>query len=203
MFGDAAARLVGRAHDGVANVVADVDDGAGFFHLLRIEPFGVDSVEAVGFDPADGFAHIPQRVGQVENSALREEQGAVELFFQPLPQFQRVFVDRCGFIPQVVRPDDGGVAGHVAACQPSFFHDGDVRDAMVFGQIVGGGQTVPTTSYDDDVIGLFGLRISPHEVGVFRQFPLIRSQNTGVDALNAHGRLLAIGSDEQESLNDN
>ena len=64
-------------------------------------------------------AHVLQRVREVEHAALAEEQVVVELRLEPLPQLQRVLVDRGALVPEVVRADDGRVARDVAAGEPA------------------------------------------------------------------------------------
>src|SRR5690606_30207802 len=142
VLGDAGAWLPGGAHDRVADVVADVDDRAGFLDLGWVQPFGVHAVELVRLDAAHGFADVTKGVGQVQHAALGEQEVVFQVFGQLFPQLQRLLVDAGRLVPEVVRADDGGVAGHVSTGQPALFQDGDVGDAVVLGQEVCGGQAV-------------------------------------------------------------
>src|SRR5713226_9266923 len=56
-------------------------------------------------------------------------------------------------LEQVVRPYDRGVAAGIAAAQPALLEHGDVGDAVIPGEIVGGRQTVAAATDDNDVIG--------------------------------------------------
>src|SRR4051812_23351224 len=75
------------------------------------QPLGVPAVERVGVAPPVRLTHVLQRVRQVEHPALAEEEVVVQLLGQLLPQLQRELVDPGALVPQVVGPDDGGVAG--------------------------------------------------------------------------------------------
>jgi hypothetical protein len=169
VLGDAGAGLEGGTEDRVTGVGGDVEDGADLGDLVRPEPFGVDAVEAVGVDPADAVADVLRGVREVEHAALAEEEVVVQLLREPLPQLERVFVEHSALVPQVVRPDDGGVACHVAAGQPAFLQDGDVGDAVLFGEVVGGGQAVASSADDDDVVRGARLGVAPEEVRMLRQ----------------------------------
>src|SRR5471032_2174354 len=52
----------------------------------------------------------------------------------------------------IVRAHDGGIAAGVAAAQPAFFDDRDIRNAVVFREIVGGREPVAAAADDDDVV---------------------------------------------------
>ena len=169
MLRDARARLVGRAQHRVPDVRRDVDDRADLLDLLGFQPFGVDPVEAVGVDPAHAVADVLQAVREVDHAALAEQDRIAEVFLEPLPQLQRVLVNAGTLVPQVVRADDRGVAGHVPARQPALLQHGDVRDAVDFGQVVRGRQAVPAPADDHDVVARLRIRVVPQEVGVLRQ----------------------------------
>src|SRR5690606_26760422 len=154
VLGDSRTRLVGRSLNGVADVLGDVDDRADPGDFLRFEPFRVDAVELVGLDATDRVADVLFGVRQVEHSALGEQDRVVQLLFQSLPQFQGVFVDRRGFVPEVVRPDQRGVAGHVTAGEPASLQHRDVGDPVVLRQVVSGRQAVSTATDDHHVVVL-------------------------------------------------
>ncbi len=72
-----------------------------------------------------------------------------------------MFVKRAALRVEIIRPADLGVAAGIAAPQPAFFKDRDVRDALVLCQVVGRGKTVAAATDDDDVVMLFRLGIPP------------------------------------------
>ena len=166
VLGDAAARLVGRAEDRVANVGRHVDDRTQALDVLGLEPLGVDAVEPVRVDPPHALADVVQVVGQVDDAALAEQQVVVELLGQPFPELQRVLVDRRRLVPQVVRADHRRVAGDVAAGEPAAFEHGDVRDPVQLGEVVGGREPVAAAADDHDVVGALRLRVPPEVLGV-------------------------------------
>ena len=129
----------------------------------------VDPVESVGFHPAHAVADVLQAVRQIEHTALAEQDRITEVVLEPFPQLQGVLIDSGAFVPQVVRPDERGVAGHVAAGQPAALQHRHVGDAVVFGQVVRGRQAVPATADDDDVVGRFRRRVAPQEIGMIGQ----------------------------------
>ncbi|MDQ1054296.1 hypothetical protein QE394_002224 [Arthrobacter sp. SORGH_AS 212] len=167
VLGDAGTGLVGGAHDRVADVVADVQDGAEFLDLLRVQPFSVNAVELVGSHAAHAFADVAQGVGQVHHAALAEQEVVLEFLGQDLPELEGVLVDCGALVPEVVGTDDGGVAGHVATSQPALFQDRDVGHSVVLGQEVCGGQAVPAAADDHGVVGGLGFRVPPEEFRVF------------------------------------
>ncbi|VFT40749.1 Uncharacterised protein [Pseudomonas aeruginosa] len=166
MAGDAAATLDGRAHDRVAGVLAAVQVGNLLRHLLRVQQFAVDAVEAVGADPALAVAHVLEGVAEVVDPALGEHHVVVEVLGQALPQLHRVFVEQRGLVPQVVGAHDGGVARGVAAAQPTFLDYRHVADAVFLGQVVGGGQAVPAAADDDHVVDRLRRGRAPHALPV-------------------------------------
>ena len=146
-----------------------VDDRADLLDLVGRQPLGVDAVELVGLDPAHAVADVLQAVREVQHPALAEQDRVAQVLLEALPQLQGVLVDRRALVPQVVRPDQRGVAGHVAARQPAPLQHRDVGDPVVLGQVVRGGEAVAAAADDDHVVGLLRLRVAPQEVGVLGQ----------------------------------
>ena len=58
----------------------------------------------------------------------------------------------CRIVPEVVGPHDGGVACRVATTQPAPFNHGDVAHAVLFGQVIGRRQPMPTTANNDGIV---------------------------------------------------
>ncbi len=57
----------------------------------------------------------------------------------------------------------------VSYTQTALLQDGDVRDAVVRGEVVGGGQAVAARAHDDDVVRGARLGVAPEEVRMLRQ----------------------------------
>jgi hypothetical protein len=64
-----------------------------------INPFGINSIELVGLDATPGVSHVLQGVCQIKDAALAKKDGIVKIFFEPLPEFQRMIVDSSTLIP--------------------------------------------------------------------------------------------------------
>ena len=128
---DAAARLVRRAEHGIPDMVARLDDRADLLDAVRVDPLRVDAAEAVGVHAAAALAHVAEAVREVQDAALAEQDVVVELLLEPLPELQRVLVDRRALVPEVVRADDRRVAAHVAAAEPPALEHRDIGDAVL------------------------------------------------------------------------
>ena len=163
----------------VARVGRDVHDRAELLDLRRVEPLGVDAVQPVRVHPPHRRPDVAQVVREVQDAALAELDVEVERLLEPFPELQRVLVDRRALVPEVVRADHGGVAGHVAAAQPALLDHGDVGDAVVLRQVVGGGQTVPAGAHDDHVVARTWAR-PPASTA-----PVLRSSRSALTAVEA------------------
>src|SRR2546429_3715277 len=86
------------------------------------------------------------------------------------PELERGFVDRGALILEVVRADDRGVAGHVAACQPAALEHRNVGDAVVFRKVIRRGQTMAAGADDDDLVRTPRLRVAPEMIGMRMRF---------------------------------
>ena len=157
MPGDPAAPLQGRAHDGVAHIVGNVEDRAELLRLLGAQPFIVDALKPVCVDVTLEHLHVVGVMGQHHDAAGRVHDVVVERLRKALPQFHRVFVEALALLPEIVRADDRGVAPGIAAAQPAAFHDRDVAHAVFGGHVVGCCEPMPAGTYDDGII--LGLRL--------------------------------------------
>ena len=66
-------------------------------------------------------------------------------------------VERGTLVEQVIGANDRGVAAGVAAADPALLEHGDVRQAVLLGQVVGSPQAVTAAPDDDGVV--VGLRL--------------------------------------------
>ncbi len=105
--------------------------------------------------------HVMGVVRQHEHTARRIHHVVIKLVRQRLPQFQRVLVKRLAFLPQIVRPDDCGVAAGIAAAKPALFQDRHVADGVLLGKVIGGRKAVAARANDHDIVASFGLRRAP------------------------------------------
>ena len=176
VLGDPAARLVGRAEHRVAHVRRRLDDRADLLDAGRVEPLRVDAVEPVRLDPPHALADVVEVVREVEHAALGEEDVVAELLRQPLPELERVLVDRRALVPEVVGADDRRVAAHVAAADPAALEHRDVRHPVARREVVRGRQPVAAAADDHRLVGPPGVGRAPEEVGVL----LLHAQNAGV-----------------------
>jgi hypothetical protein len=113
---------------------------------------------------------------QVDDPALADHRVVVEVLLQPLPELQRKLIE--GFVPiqQVVRPDDRGVAAHVAAAEVTLFQDRDPGLAEFLGEVVGRGEAVAAAADDDIIVFGPGVGVAPDG------FPaLVASKSLGND----------------------
>jgi hypothetical protein len=179
--GDARARLERRPEHRIAHVGRHVEDRTDLGDLVGLEPLCVDAVELVRVHPPGRLADVLRGVRQVEHAALAEEEVVVQLAGQLFPLLERELVDRRARVPQVVGPDDGGVAGHVAAGQPSLLQHSDVGEAVVSGQKVGRGEAVAPGADNESVVRRPRVRVSPEPCGVRRRVRM--SRHVGSSAL--------------------
>ena len=89
---------------------------------------------------------------------------------QVLPQPHALVVELHAFGRQIVGADDGSVAAGIAAAEVALVEHGDVADAVVAGQIIGGRQTVTAGADDDHIVA--GLEpLVPREHARLRMLP--------------------------------
>src|SRR5437899_11728467 len=86
------------------------------------------------------------------------------------PELERVFVDRGALSPEVVRANDRGVAGQVAARQPAALEHRNVGDAVVLRKVIRRGQTMAAGADDDDLVRTPRLRVAPEMIGMRMRF---------------------------------
>ena len=166
---DGARRMIERAEDRIAHVVGNVDGRAQPLDLVRPDDLRVDAEVLVDLGAPARRAHRRVRVREREVPALGVHHVDVEIVRQPAPQADGLFVELHAFGRQVVGADDRGVARGVAARQPALVEHADVFDAVLGGEVVGDGETVPAGADDDHVVGGLELR-APAEVRIVRMF---------------------------------
>ena len=111
--------------------------------IVQADHLGLDAEMLVDLRPP---AHRPQGgigMGERQMAALGIEDVEVELAGEAAEQADRLVVEPHPFGRQVVGTDDSRVARRVAAAEPALVEHRDVGDAVILGEIVGGGEPVP------------------------------------------------------------
>src|SRR3984957_19078524 len=157
----AAAPLQRCPHDWIADVARDVEDRTEGLGLFGREPFVVNPAQAIGVHVAFSHLHVMGVVRQHHHPAWRIHDVLIELPRQALPQLQRVFIERCRFLPEVIGADDRGVAPGIAAAEPALLQHRDIVEAVLLGEIIGGREPMPAGTDDDRIIGRLRLRVAP------------------------------------------
>ena len=99
--------------------------------------------EAVGVDVALADLNVVGVVREHHDAARRIHHVVVELLRQAFPQLQRMLVERRRFLPEIVGADDRRVAPGVAAAEPALLEHGDIGEAVLLGEVIGGREPVP------------------------------------------------------------
>ena len=130
-------------------------------HIVGVEQFGIDAVESHRVATPGVSVALCVGVEEVHDPALADHRVVVEVLLQPLPQFHRVFVERDVAVEAVIGADDRRVAPGVSAADPAFFDDGDIRQAVVLGEVIGGGEAMAAAADDYDVVAGLGRCVAP------------------------------------------
>ena len=157
----AAAPLQRRADHRIARVARNVERRAECLGLFRRQPFIVDAVQPVGVDMALQHLDVVDIVREHHDAARRIHDVVVEILAEPVPQLHRVVVDAGALVVEIVGADDGGVAAGIAAAEPALLQHRDIGDAVLLGEVIGGGQPMAAGADDDDVVFLARLGRGP------------------------------------------
>ena len=129
--------------------------------LTAVEQFRVDAVKPHGVAAAGEGVTLRVGVIEIDHAALADHHVVIEVALQPLPKLHRPFVELDVRRQEIVRADDGGVAAGIARADPSLFENGDVGQAVLLGEIVGGRQAMTAAADDDHIVFALRLRIAP------------------------------------------
>ena len=157
----ATARLPGGAENRIACAAGAVHRRYQFLHLPGVQHLAVDALQTVGVHATLDVTHVLQGVAQVEHATLGEHHVVVQVLGEAFPQLHGVLVKRRRLVPQIVGAHQGGVARGVATAQPALLDHRDIGDAVLLGQIVGRGQSMPAATDDDDIVFLLGFWATP------------------------------------------
>ena len=157
----AAARLKQAAEHREARLSRAVEIRNATRDLLAGEKLRIDPIQAHRVAAAHRRIDVRRRMAEVEHAARTVHHVEVELARKPFPELERHLVEIGVRVEMVVRSDDGGVAAGVAAAEIPFVEHGDVGEAVLFREIVGGGQAVPAAADDDRIVTGFGRGAAP------------------------------------------
>src|SRR5690606_9496179 len=155
--------------------------------LLPVEQFSIDTVEAHGVSAAGKRITLGVRMIEIQDAPLRNHGIEVEVLLQPFPQLQRPFVECCIWREQVIGADNRCIPADVAGADITLLEHRDVSNAVLFGKIISGCQSMPAATDDNRVIGGLRLRVTPGRfpMGVTRKC-ILNERSEGI----AHFELL-------------
>ena len=157
-------RAAARLHEGAEHREASAverDRRDEFFERRAIEFHAVGACEPHVVGTTDHVVALTVVVPGVDDAALAHHGVEVQFLLESFPQPQREVVEADVLRTVVGGADDGRVAPDIAETDRAFFEHGDIGDAEVVGEVVGGGETVTTTADDDDLILLARFRLAP------------------------------------------
>ena len=157
----AGARLQDAAPDGPARLLGIIEIGQQLHHLAAVEQFGVDAVEPHDVAAPRKGIELHRADGEHDLAALRDHAVEIELVRQAFPQLQRMLEELGVAVDHVVGADERGVAPDIAGADIGALEHRDIADAVVLGQIIGGGQAMPAAADDHRVIGALGFGRAP------------------------------------------
>jgi hypothetical protein len=129
--------------------------------LTAVEQFRIDAIEPHGVAAAGEGVTLRVGVKEIDHAALADHHIVIEVALQSLPELHRPFVELDIRRQKVVRADDRGVAAGIARADPSLFDNGDVGQAVLLGEIVGGRQAMTAAANDNHIVFALRLRIAP------------------------------------------
>jgi len=158
---DARAALIHAAARRKAHLIVRADQGHELAHGGRVQIFAVDPVDVERVRPAAEHLFVVTAIADREQPARAEHDVEVEFFRQRLVEAQRKVVDVGALAEEVVGADDGRVPSRIAAADPAAFDHRDVPHPVLFGEVIGGRETMPAAADDHDIVGRLGLRAAP------------------------------------------
>ena len=157
-------RAAARLHEGAKHREASAVERDGWDQLLERRPVELHAVGAcephiVG--TTDHVVALTVVVPGVDDAALAHHGVEVQFLFESFPQPEREVVEPDVLRTVVGRADDGRVASDITETDRALLEHGDIGDAEVVGEVVGGGETVTAPADDDDLILLARFRLAP------------------------------------------
>ena len=163
MTRDGARCVIERAEDRCVTAAGKIHLRTGLLDFAGPDQFAVDAEVFVNLGtPAHG-AHGRIGMRQRKVAARRVKKIQVEIGREVLPEPNRCVIESHPFRRKVIRSDDGGIAAGVAPADVTFLQYRHIPYPVVFREIVSGGQPMPASAYDYDVVaGLQPLRCAEH-----------------------------------------
>ena len=136
-------------------------------YFIGAKHFTVNTIKSVGVHSALYVAHVLQCVPQIKDPALAEHHIEVQFLAQAFPKFQRQFIELSCFIPEIVGPDNGGIATRITAAKITLLDDSDIGNAVLFGKVVGRCEAMPTATDNNHVIDGLRAGAAPGSLPIF------------------------------------
>ena len=155
------AALQRSPEDRIARRRRRIDNRNCFLDLLRSHDLGIDAVQPIRRDASLDIAHVLQSVTEVVDAALAEHDVVVQVLAETFPKFERLLIEQRCLGPEIIGTHDRRVATGVTAADPAFLEHGNIRDPMLFRQVVGRRQSMPAAADNDDIVFTLRLRATP------------------------------------------
>ena len=179
---DPAWRVVQRTHDRPRHVIRDVELRAEARNFAATDEAAVDSQHLVHLGALGHRDHRPVGMRECEVPLLREEEVEVGVGTETLVELEAATVEPRALGRSVVGADDGRVSAGGPGADVALLEDGDVRDAVVFREVVRGCEAVRPAADDHDVVPPLQLSArTPHPLDpeeVFHRIPSSVSRTT-------------------------
>ena len=128
------------------------------YHLgdpLTGEHLAIHTLHLDCIRPAPEYFSLVPVEGKTYQAILAEHNVVVQLFTQSLIALERMLIEAGALRVKVIGTGNRGVAASVTTPDPTFFQYSDIGDAVILGQVVGGGQAMPSPADDHYVIAGF------------------------------------------------
>jgi hypothetical protein len=120
--------------------------------LFARQDVGLDAVHAHRVRPARHRVEVVAGMREQHETPLAQHDVEVQILGETLVEPQRKIVEARTLGIQVIRTYDRRIAAGVAATDPAALEHGDIRDAMVLGEIIRGRKPVAAAADHDDVV---------------------------------------------------
>src|SRR5436853_5596792 len=98
-----------------------------------------------------------------------------------------MLVEMRALVPEIVGAYHGGVAPGVAAAEPALLQDRDIGDAVLLGEIIGGGKPMPAAADDDGLIRGLWIRAAPRLLPTIGEAERVAEEaESGIAGLRRH-----------------
>ena len=130
-------------------------------HFLPRQKLRIDAIQSHDVAAPRRTVHLRGGMAQVDLATRGVHDVEVQILAEALPKLQRLLVEPGVAVDHVVRSNDRRITASIAATDVVFLEHGDVADAVVLGEVIGGGKTVPAAAHDYDIVRGLGVGIPP------------------------------------------